>query len=1111
MRLKRLGVLLSEAALCSMLLSAVPTGIIYADEVQEAQATEETAAGEEETEVAELEKVKISNVDALIKLAQESTAEEYTRNREFILTADLDLSGKEFKPIAMMAGNLNGNGHTIKGFVIDEAASESGFIRSVAKTGVVMDLRVEGRLTPKGSMKNIGGIAGINYGTIENCVFAGSILAEEAVGGIAGRNMPSANIIMCTNEAEVLATRRTGGIAGYNEGIIAGCINKGEVNADKKSASERIDLLKDEKKKTVSGDGEETEEDDSDDDETDQLSKLNPDNIDLKDDDLLERFENEHKVNYTGGIAGVSKGTLVGNTNQARVGYAHLGYNTGGIVGYERGILYGCENSGRVNGRKNIGGIAGEFEPYVQNIYSDDSIDKAQGEMGGLVDMTEELNNKIGVEDDKTQLNIDAVRYSMDDLRDRIKEWKEYYRCKDDGVERDLRGRIDEIRARVNDLDMDIKSGKAEKAMDSIQGDLDKMYGLLEQQRQAAQYIDLQTGQTISSGSTASAVQKGVAYLERDIFNNTMGIEQMKNLNPIVQDMINQSDTLIDYVEHEIDDADDLKEDLEDIRELGNGLDDFLRGVYDDYKNEIRKTDDDLTARVDAIDILMDNLADGLKVSDKIIRDQLDKMVAQMQSVNDTIDEGFDEVDAEFARLRDTDDINEIFTDVSDDEDETPGLGKIVSCNNLGTVISDINGGGIVGSVDVDTSLTSDFEVVSGGNVSLNYDRIQKATVIRCVNNGQISVKSDYAGGIAGRADVGAIIRCENYGGLLTDEGDYTGGIVGKSGYLVKNSYSMAMVEGNTYVGGIAGEAFDISGNYAMVTIKDKKGEKYGSIAGYLNEDGTASGNYFVSDTAAINGLTFADEAKEITYHMLTSLPDTPKDFKQIRVIFMVDDEILEERRVNYGASIPYEDFPKLPEDMERFGVWERQDLTNIRQNTVVNADYISKTSTIASAEPFPVLLLVGDFYSGTSLSYHKSAAPLDILLDGYELLDEFNFTISGEYGTITDEYEARLLADEYKDIDSVAVNDGSVIRPVETSRDGRYMVFNIHEGESFYIIRSKAGQIKRYIWIGAGCVAGLLVLGFIISRILYAVNRKKRKNGKPEKASDSKEGEKKK
>ena len=67
-------------------------------------------------------------------------------------------------------------------------------------------------------------------------------------------------------------------------------------------------------------------------------------------------------------------------------------------------------------------------------------------------------------------------------------------------------------------------------------------------------------------------------------------------------------------------------------------------------------------------------------------------------------------------------------------------------------------------------------------------------------------------------------------------------------------------------------------------------------------------------------------------------------------------------------------------------------------------------------------------------------------------------------------------------------------------------MVFNIHEGEKFYIIRSKAGKIKRYILMGAAALAGLLILGFIISRIVYAVRHRKSKTAGNEENKENRE-----
>lgn len=66
-----------------------------------------------------------------------------------------------------------------------------------------------------------------------------------------------------------------------------------------------------------------------------------------------------------GGIAGRSGGTVQNCKNTGSVGYAQIGYNVGGIVGRQAGYISGSENYGTVKGRKDVGGIVGQMEPYA--------------------------------------------------------------------------------------------------------------------------------------------------------------------------------------------------------------------------------------------------------------------------------------------------------------------------------------------------------------------------------------------------------------------------------------------------------------------------------------------------------------------------------------------------------------------------------------------------------------------------------------------------------------------------------------------------------------------------------------------------------------------------
>ena len=93
----------------------------------------------------------------------------------------------------------------------------------------------------------------------------------------------------------------------------------------------------------------------------------------------------------TGGIAGRSSGMILTSVNTGAVGYEHVGYNVGGIVGRTDGLVSGCVNQGHVLGRKDVGGIAGQAEPYRELDLSKDTIKRLRSELDvlrGLVDDT---------------------------------------------------------------------------------------------------------------------------------------------------------------------------------------------------------------------------------------------------------------------------------------------------------------------------------------------------------------------------------------------------------------------------------------------------------------------------------------------------------------------------------------------------------------------------------------------------------------------------------------------------------------------------------------------------------------------------------------------------
>ncbi len=88
---------------------------------------------------------------------------------------------------AKLSERLTAAATAYSAYPFDGDASTQGLFRIVLKTGVVKKSHGLGTLRATGNGENIGGIAGVNYGAIENCRFDGDILAQAAAGGIVGR------------------------------------------------------------------------------------------------------------------------------------------------------------------------------------------------------------------------------------------------------------------------------------------------------------------------------------------------------------------------------------------------------------------------------------------------------------------------------------------------------------------------------------------------------------------------------------------------------------------------------------------------------------------------------------------------------------------------------------------------------------------------------------------------------------------------------------------------------------------------------------------------------------------------------------------------------------
>ncbi len=999
----------------------------------------------------------ISSPEELISFAESVRDDTDTLDRNILIGGDIDMEGYEYVPIPVFAGILDGQGHTIKGISISSNSSNIGFVREVAEQGIIRNLKVEGVVEPRGIMKNVGGIAGVNYGSIMNCSFAGSVLASYSGGGIAGRNMEGGIIDSCVNSASVNCTIRTGGICGFNEGSVLSCENKGDINASKKNAWE----INDEREKLL-------EEEDSEEGIGTNFEKLNPDTVVLNGDYLKELLKNEHRVNHTGGIAGASSGLITFCVNSGKVGYRHEGYKTGGITGYLRGVLSDCENKGSVKGRMDTGGITGLFEPYAREDYHEDSFDHTRENLDDLIDLVEELHQVAGEEDDITQAHIDDIRDSADEMRSSVSGYREHYRAMDDATEAELRGHIDRLREKVDGLELDMDRKNTKNAASALENDMESIQEIMEAAEKAA----------------ASGVQVDMSRYS----------SRIKAIN---FDVMVQIDTLADVGLDLMDEVHDFGEDLKEVRDRSNELDDFLRNKVDCYKWDLRGTDDDLQSQIDRLAGKMDALSNGLKNTDGRVRLKLDQMVEKLQDLNDTLDQGFDEMDQELSRVKDTDNLEDFYEDVSDVPADEEGYGVLSRCRNSGAVEADIDGGGIAGCVGVVTDAQSDFEVVSSGQVSLNFEKTRKAAIVRCVNKGTVQVRNSCAGGISGRMDMGSAIECENYGYVSTLDGDYSGGIAGFSSFLIRGCSCMSTVSGNDYIGGIAGRGVRLIDNYSMLNVPENPAhQKVGSIAGDVDrddEDTDVHGNSYVEDgPGAVDGLTYAREAQKYSYADFVSMDGIPDRFRKLTVDFILGDELIRRISVDYGDGVDEEMIPVLAREEGKFGVWQDVDLSCVRHNTTVFGSYVPYLTTIASTEPFPVMLMDGMYYTGTWIDCRKTEdAGLEEMDIPKEVMtsDIYEFEIKSDYPVPEGDRIVHVLSDDYDDADITAIIEDGKIVPLETEEDGRYRVFTLKEGISrFYVLRPGRDTKK---WVNVGRAAAAVLL---LSVVLFVVLRKRKK-----------------
>ena len=1059
--------------------------------------------------------IYIHTAKDLCALSDSCAYDAWSRGKTVLLTADISLRGVDFEPIASFSGTFNGGGHTISGLTLTKSLSPAGLFLTLERGAFVHALKVEGQVAPGGTKEFVGGIAGRSYGTIEECSFFGVVKGESAVGGIVGRNEAGGLVANCTVSGSVSANRYTGGIAGYNLGTLRACINSASVNTANVDPTLSLDDLS-----------------------IDPASSLT---------DLVSvgAAESRNATSDTGGVAGYSSGSLLSCINRGAVGYPHFGYNVGGGAGRSDGFMDFCSNYGMIYGRKDVGGIVGQMEPYLHLSLRDDLIARLRAELDKLNALVSSTLDDVDSTNDHISSRLDSVsaytNAAVDDADSLAGQTTDFI-DKNIGTVNELVDRADDVMDALPDILKALEAaedsmGDAVDALEQCNKDL--TMSAADRAELSRFSNDLQQ----QSKALAALTDELRGYIESDDVNSALAclVNVADVLSAMASDMSGITGLLTDYLQTAVPKA------HEDIQRALRALD-GTSGSLGSALRQARKLIEEFNERDEltfyplgegyqsTLDSLFSNLRstmnelDGL--SDEVSADGT-TLTADLRAVNDQMNAVVNLCLDIFVDMTDAD-ASDIFEDTSDENIDAVTFGKVRGCTNYGAVDADLNVGGIAGAMAIEYELDPEGDQKESSSV---FDRVYetKAVVQHCVNRGSISGKKDCIGGIVGEMDLGIVLSCEAYGSARSETGSYVGGIAGLSSAGIRSSWAKLTLSGKSSVGGIVGSGSEDTSSSAgsgctvtdcrsLVVVEDCD-QFSGAISG--RDLGVFRGNYFVSDVLrGIDRRSLSGQAEPMDYAAFCALGSVPEDFLSFTLRFVCDGRTLKTLRFDYGDSFDFSVFPSLTEQSGSYPVWDRTDLTDLRFDTVVTAEYTAYRASLQSdaqrADGRSVFFVEGEFNETDSLTaaaqtpdpgaFPQLADNRRTALKNYfSFLSERTLPAMTVYRSVAEQWELsfprdalaehtiRYLSPEEVSMDHCAVfvrrSDGTW-QPVETTSMGSYLLFTA-EGENVQLAVLTTAAVW---WLWAIFLVLIAAAAFFIARVVHRRRRKRTvKSGKKE------------
>lgn len=986
--------------------------------------------------------VHISTAADLISFSQSCAMDTWSQGKLFVLDNDIDLSGTDFSPIPTFGGIFLGQGHCITGFTLTAGSNYTGLFRYIQKDGEVYNLSVRGVLEAESTHSGLGLIAGCNYGIISNSYADGDINGGSEAGLIVGLNETSGVITNCIASGTIYGSHLIGGIAGNNHGSITNCTNHSNVNTI--ASSNDINLSSIDVEATLT--------------------------------DILTT-ENAASVTDIGGIAGTNDGLIRACVNDGAVGYQHVGYNIGGIAGSQMGYIEGCINYGTLNGRKDVGGIAGQMEPSSEMEYSQDTMEKLDVEFDKLHDLLTQLDRdasgastSLTGQVDQLLNSVEGAQYALDDiLAQASNDFSSYSKLTDLTTLPSPRPVSLEFLDELPTMSPWASISPTPTAT-AEPGATPTIAPTPTATPESSATPEPTAAPTALPGATATPTATPFLHWPDGVPTPSADLDDINWQDYYPDININRED-----VEKTINDTQQYV--YEDASKVLSDLQSSIRGHAATISDRLSSAHNSLSSSFSSIISNMRTLNSMLDTNDQIILNDFQAIIDELNVITDLITNP------------DSTDPEDRYSDVSDEDQLTDTTGKVMNSVNKGKINGDVNVGGVAGAMSRENNLDPEDDLNLDSS-TLNFRYKERIVVRDCENFGKVEGKKDCIGGIVGDMTLGSIIDCIN-SGSVTSDGSKLGGIAGSSGTIIRGSSSKCSLSGKDKIGGIAGYGTNISDCYSMIQIRE--GEDYlGSIAGNVDSSGEITNNYFVEGCpAGIDGISYTGKAQPISYQDFLERADLPVVFQDIVLTFEADERVVSTVTLSYGENFNASMLPQVPEKEGYIGEWADFDRNNITFDQTIEAQYVEYISTIESNETRndrPILLAEGTFHPEdylvmTSLSLYPE--------DAKTKAECCKVSIHNSYGG---PYTIRyLLPEEMKHTTIELYQDGQWV-PAQTQTDGSYLVFSSDKSEFVFACVDRPETINTVTILVLSC---LLVILLIIVILIICQKRKLKKHKK--------------